>query len=91
MKQFLVEVFVPRSRVGELPAAKKRVRAAARRLSHNDHEIRFVRAMYVPEDETCFYIFDAASADLVAEVSGLADLSNGRVVATLEEAKGGKR
>lgn len=89
MKQFLVEVFVPRSRAGELSAAKKRVRAAAARVSRSDRDIRYVRAIYVPEDETCFYVFDASSADLVAEVSDLAALADRRVVEMIGDSKGG--
>jgi hypothetical protein len=91
VKQFLVEVFVPRSRASELADAKKRVRAAVRRVSRNDRDIRYVRAIYVPEDETCFYVFDASSAQLVEEVSSLAGLRNGRVVQTLEDSKGGRK
>jgi hypothetical protein len=91
VKQFLVEVFVPRSRARELPAAKKRVRAAARRVARSDDDIRYVRAIYVPEDETCFYVFNAASADLVAQVSDLAGLRDGRVVETVGDSKGETR
>jgi hypothetical protein len=88
VKQFLVEVFVPRARAGELAATRERVRAAAVGASRGDRDIRYVRAIYVPEDETCFYVFDASSADLVAEVSGLAGLQEGRVVEMVGETKG---
>jgi hypothetical protein len=91
VKQFLVEVFVPRSRALELPAAKERVRAVAASVSRCDGDIRYVRAIYVPEDETCFYVFDASSADLVAQVSGLAGLPEGRVVETLPDSRGGRK
>jgi hypothetical protein len=91
VKQFLVEVFVPRSRARELPASKQRVRAAVRRVARSNHEIRYVRAIYVPEDETCFYVFNAASPDLVAQVRSLAGLRDGRVVETLGDSKGGTR
>jgi hypothetical protein len=91
VKQFLVEVYVPRSRASELDAAKERVRAATTRISRSDRDIHYVRAIYVPEDEICFYVFDASSADLVAEVSGLAGLRDGRVVETLADARGEKR
>lgn len=91
MKQFLVEVFVPRSRADELAAARERVRAAVAGASRNDRDIRYVRAIYIPEDETCFYVFDASSADLVAEVSGLAGLQDGRVVEMVGETKGERK
>jgi hypothetical protein len=81
---------MPRSRAAELAAAKERVRAAAKHVSRSDRDIRYVRAIYVPQDETCFYVFDASSADLVAQVSDLAGLADGRVVETLGDAKGDK-
>jgi hypothetical protein len=91
VKQFLVEVFVPRSRAGELAATKERVCAVAAGASRGDRDIRYVRTIYVPEDETCFYVFDASSADLVAEVSGLAGLQDGRVVEMVGETKGERK
>jgi hypothetical protein len=91
VKQFLVEVFVPRSRAGELAAAKERVRAATTRVARGDRDVRYVRAIYVPEDETCFYVFNASSAELVAQVSALAGLREGRVVETFTESRGGRK
>ncbi len=87
MTQFLVEVFAPRSRARELAAAERRARRAAGRVSRNDNPVRYVRATYVPEDETCFYVFDAPSADVVARVGALAGLGDGRNRS--EDARGG--
>ena len=80
---------MPRARALELAAAKERVRTVTANVSHGD--IRYVRAIYVPEDETCFYVFDASSADLVAQVSGLAGLPDGRIVETLPDSRGGRK
>ena len=80
MKQFLVEVFAPRARAADLASANRRASDAAERVSATDTAVRYVRATYVPEDETCFYVFEAASADLVARVTTLADLGDGRIV-----------
>ena len=63
----------------------------AESVPRRDGDIRYVRAIYVPEDETCFYVFDASSADLVAHVSGLAGLPDGRIVETLPDSRGGKK
>ncbi len=74
MKQFLVEVFTPRPSAGELATAERRAELAARRLSGTDGEVRYVRATYVPEDEICFFVFDAPSgqhASLAAQRAGL--------------------
>ncbi len=74
MTQFLVEVFTPRASAGELAVAERRARSAARHVSDADGEVRFVRATYVPEDELCFFVFDAPSgrdAALVVQRAGL--------------------
>jgi uncharacterized protein DUF4242 len=80
VKQFLVEVFAPRSQADELSAVEGRARAATKRVSRDDAGVRYLRAIYVPEDETCFYVFEASSADLVAQASALAGLGAGRIV-----------
>ena len=79
VRQFLVEVFVPRLEASALTAAERRASEAAQRLSDSG-EIRYVRATYVPEDETCFHVFEATSAALVAEASRIAGLGAGRIV-----------
>jgi hypothetical protein len=84
VKQFLVEVFVPRSRAGELAAVKERVSAATTRLSRKEADVRYLRAIYVPEDETCFYVFEASSAELVAQANALAGLRDGRILETFD-------
>lgn len=75
MTQFFIEVFTPRANAGQLAAAERRAISAARRLSNADRAVEFVRATYIPEDELCFFVFDAPSgrdAALVAQRAGLA-------------------
>ena len=61
VKQFFVEVFTPRVNAGKLAAAERRATLAAGRLSNADRVVQFVRATYIPEDEICFFVFDASS------------------------------
>ena len=87
MKQFLVEVFTPSAKAGNLAAAERRAISAARQRSGADGEVRFVRATYIPEDELCFFVFDAPSrrdAALVAQRAGLEPI---RVVEAVSSAK----
>lgn len=84
MKQFLVEVFTPRASAGELATAERRARLAARRLSNT---VRYVRATYVPEDEICFYVFDARSARDAAHAAQRAGLDPIRVVEAVSSGK----
>ena len=65
--QFLVEVFTPPTSADELETVE-------RRLSNANGVVRFVRATYIPEDELCFFVFDApssADAALAARRVGL--------------------
>jgi CRISPR/Cas system Type II protein with McrA/HNH and RuvC-like nuclease domain len=87
VKQFLVEVFAPQSQAGELSAAERRARAATKRVTREAARVRYLRAIYVPEDETCFYVFEASSADLVAQASALAGLGAGRIVEACQPRK----
>jgi hypothetical protein len=81
---YLVEVYLPRSRADEACSTARRVRAAAEALSSEGVPIRYVRTTFLPDDETCFHLFEAASADVVEEVSSRAELGRARVVPAIE-------
>ncbi len=80
MAQFLLEVFVSRSRASDLAAAEQRVREATERVSHDGALVAYVGATYVPEDETCFLVFESGSRDAVGEASRRAALAYQRIV-----------
>ena len=87
MKQFLVEVFTPRVAADELASAERRAAVAATQLSGADVGVRYVRATYIPEDEICFFVFDAPTgrdAALAAQRAGLEPI---RVVQALSPEK----
>ena len=84
MPSYLVEVFVPRSRLQDARAAGQRARVIAVRLSLEGVPIRYVRTTFVPDDETCFHFFDAASEEAVGEVCRRAGIGSARIVAALE-------
>jgi hypothetical protein len=81
---FLVEAYEPHRRAATLSELEARVRAAADDLSSAGTAVRFVRSFFVPEDETCFYVFEAASADAVRAASDRAHLSAHRIVQAVE-------
>jgi hypothetical protein len=75
---FLVEAYTPAgSPVGdtELRAAR-----AAEQLSGEGEPVRYVRAIFVPEDETCFFLFEAPSAAAAGEASRRAAIEFERIV-----------
>jgi hypothetical protein len=77
VSEFIVEVYVPRS--GEMGTAGLR-RAAAEHAP----PVRYLRAILVPEDETCYLLFDAVSADDVRAVVTRAAVPFERVCAAIE-------
>ena len=84
MPSYLVEAYIPHSHAQEARAAGRRARAAAEELSREGEPIRYVRTTFLPEDETCFHLFEAASTDAIEEVSRRAELGRGRVVPAVE-------
>jgi hypothetical protein len=72
MPSYLVETYLRRNAAGELSARERRARSAAAELTHG--KVRFERSIHVPNDELCFFVFEAPTvrdATLVAERAGL--------------------
>jgi Protein of unknown function (DUF4242) len=81
---FLVEAHEPRSRAGTLSELEARAGAAAADLSSVGTAVRYVRSFFVPEDETCFHVFEATSADAVRAASERAGLAAQRIVEAVQ-------
>jgi hypothetical protein len=78
MTRYLVEAYTPATiEIAELEA---RARRTADRLSMNGTQVRYVRAIYVPEDELCMHLVDAASADVADDLIRRAGISPDRIV-----------
>jgi Protein of unknown function (DUF4242) len=85
---YLVETYQPHGRgVEELSRLEARARAAVHELSRLRAEVRYVRAILVPEDETCFYVFEAPSREVVAQAAIRAGLSGARITESVETSK----
>jgi hypothetical protein len=71
---YLVETYLARSSAAERTARERQARSAAVELTRAGTPVRFDGAIHVPEDEICFYVFDASSgraAALAAQHAGL--------------------
>ena len=83
MQSYLVETYAPKLRVDEARAAGRRARAAAEQLSGRAR-VRYVRTTFLPDDETCFHVFEAASEEAVGETCRRAGIAAGRIAPAVE-------
>ncbi|MDP8929712.1 MAG: DUF4242 domain-containing protein, partial [Actinomycetota bacterium] len=66
--------------------AAARARAAADQAARAGTPVRYVRSIFVPEDEICFHVYEAESAALVGETVTAAELGFERIVENSEYA-----
>jgi hypothetical protein len=58
----------------ELQALSARARSAAARVNSDETPVRFLRSIFLPDEETCFHLF-AGSAAAVAEAVSRAGIA----------------
>ena len=74
MAEYLVELYVSQ---GDHAVAQHHVAVAERAgadLTREGRAVRYLQSFFVPEDETCFLLYEADSVDLVTEAVGRAGL-----------------
>jgi hypothetical protein len=77
---YLVETYLARGLAGERVSREQRARSAAEELTQESARVRFARSIHVPEDEICFFVFDAPSGLVAALVAHRAGLDALRIV-----------
>jgi hypothetical protein len=87
---YLVETYLARDDAGERDARERRARSAAEELTKGTARVHFDRSIYVPEDEICFFVFDAASGRDAALAAERALLDPIRVVEAISSRRKGK-
>jgi hypothetical protein len=87
MPSYLVETYLARGQAGERAARERRARSAAEELTQGTTRVRFDRSIHVPEDEICFFIFDASSDHDAAFAARCAGLDPIRVVEAVSSGK----
>jgi hypothetical protein len=90
MPSFLVETYLTRRQAGERIVRDRRARSAAEELTQESMRVRFDRSIHVPDDEICFFLFDAPSgqdAALVAQRAGLEPIRVVEAVSSRKEKK----
>ena len=76
MPSYLVETYLARGDAGEHATRERRARSAADELTH----VSFDRSIHVPEDEICFFVFDAPSSRDALLAAERAELGPIRIV-----------
>jgi hypothetical protein len=84
---YLVETYLARAHSGERTARERRARSAAEELTQEMTRVRFDHSIHVPDDEICFYVFDAPSARDAAHAAQRAGLDPIRVVEAIPSGK----
>ena len=87
MPSYLVETYLARGQAGERAARERRARSVAEELTQERTRVRFDRSIHVPEDEICFYVFDAPSGREAALAAQRARLDPFRVVEAFSSRK----
>ena len=89
MTEFLVEVYLARGNGVEATALD--ARRAAQELTDKGTPVRYLSSIFVPEDETCFFLYEAATAEAVREAARRASLAFERISEAVAEPKGVER
>ena len=86
--EYLVELYVSRDDAAAVRSGAKRARLAAEQLSNEGARVHYLRSLFLPEEETCFYLYEAESAEHVREAARRAALPVDNVVEAISEPKG---
>lgn len=78
--QYLLERYAGRDDIAAVVAGAARARKAAAELTGEGTPVRYLRSIFVPEDETHFLLCEAGSAEVARETARRARLGAVRVV-----------
>jgi ubiquinone/menaquinone biosynthesis C-methylase UbiE len=81
MAEYLVELYVAHGDHAAARQQAERAEQAGADLTREGRAVRCLRSIFVPEDDTCFLLFEAPSADVVAETVRRAGLRHEHISA----------
>jgi hypothetical protein len=88
---YTVELPRPADGWGAVAQLSARAREVCDELSREGTTVRFVRSVFVPEDETCLYVYQAGSLEAVREAVRRAQRPEDRVMQAVVIPEGGGR
>ena len=77
MPRYLVEAYCAQEADGA-------ARAARLGLAHGPDSVRFLRSLFVPEDQICFHLVDAPSMVAATRAIDRAEIAYARIVEAVE-------
>ena len=80
MPSYLVETYLARGDARGRSACERRARSVAAELTGEGTRVRLERTIHLPEDEICFFVFEAPSGRDAALAAQRAELGPLRIV-----------
>lgn len=87
MPSYLVETYLSRADFSWKASRERRARTAVEHLSKLGVNVQFQRTIHVPEDEMCFFVFEASSPEDAALAAAQAGLEPLRVVEAISSGR----
>ena len=84
MTTYLAELYLPKAGESDVRDAARRARFAADEMTREGTPIRYLRALFVGDDETCFHLYETSSPQLVEEASRRAAIPVERVAEAVD-------
>ncbi len=88
---YTLELARPADGWGRLSELTAQARQASREMQEEGVPVRFLRSIYLPEEETCFYLYEAPSIEVVCLAAGRANLAFDRVAEAIGSAADGRK
>lgn len=79
-RTFLVERYLPRLRPADVEPLARRLAAAAGEMQREGRDVRWLRSVAIPDDETCLCSFSAPTRMEVEEVNRRAGAAYERIL-----------
>lgn len=79
MATYIVEVYLSPHAAGEPDATIDRISLAANELTGRGTAVRYLRSIFIPDDETCFILVESESEAGVTVAARLAGLDPARI------------
>lgn len=88
LRRYLIELRPPDTGWAQVSQIAERARLAARELRAAGTPVRFLRSVYVPEDDACYLLYEAPSEASLREALTAAGLTATRIASALPLTEG---